>query len=171
MEVILRNVLGMKRNFRAGFQRRVLELQDDIITDVVRWPFGPIISECRLICIVGSVWRIRALMGVVKTPDLYRCAVSPGGQDGPSAQTWTASWWLLNQQQGRRGARRCLAERSVNACLRPRPFPHAQERFACRFSHAWRHGSCGTGVVTHDGRCVEGGCMVTTYRYANCSGG
>ncbi|MGB5045894.1 MAG: prolyl oligopeptidase family serine peptidase, partial [Nitrospira sp.] len=64
---------------RAGFQRWGLEMQDDL-TDAVQYAIRSGIANANRICIVGSGYGgYAALMGAVKTPDLYRCAVSLGG--------------------------------------------------------------------------------------------
>ncbi|MEK6802738.1 MAG: alpha/beta fold hydrolase [Nitrospirota bacterium] len=82
---------------RAGFQRWGLEMQDDV-TDVVQWAIRSGLASAHRICIVGSGYGgYAALMGAVKTPDLYRCAVSLGGvTDLP--QVVSDSRWYLNQK-------------------------------------------------------------------------
>ena len=93
---------------RAGFQRWGLEMQNDL-TDVVQYAVRAGIANAGRICIVGSGYGgYAALMGVVKTPDLYRCAVSLGGvtdlpqlvSDGrgylnqkPMVEARIGSWW------------------------------------------------------------------------------
>jgi dipeptidyl aminopeptidase/acylaminoacyl peptidase len=55
------------------------EMQDDI-TDGARWLIEQGTSDPERICIVGASYGgYAALMGAVKTPDLYRCAVSFAG--------------------------------------------------------------------------------------------
>jgi dipeptidyl aminopeptidase/acylaminoacyl peptidase len=54
-------------------------MQDDL-TDGVRWLTDQGIADPQRICIVGASYGgYAALMGIVKTPDLYRCAVSWAG--------------------------------------------------------------------------------------------
>ena len=93
---------------RAGFQRWGLEMQNDL-TDVVQYAVRAGIANAGRICIVGSGYGgYAALMVVVKTPDLYRCAVSLGGvtdlpqlvSDGrgylnqkPMVEARIGSWW------------------------------------------------------------------------------
>ncbi|QSA96503.1 S9 family peptidase [Methylococcus sp. EFPC2] len=61
---------------RAGFQRWGLEMQDDI-TDGVHWLIQQKLADPQKVCIVGgSYGGYAALMGAIKTPELYRCAVS-----------------------------------------------------------------------------------------------
>ena len=82
---------------RTAFQRWGLEMQDDV-TDAVQWAIRSGLASAHRICIVGSGYGgYAALMGVVKTPDLYRCAVSLGGvTDLP--QVVSNSRWYLNQK-------------------------------------------------------------------------
>ncbi|MEQ1560726.1 MAG: alpha/beta fold hydrolase [Methyloglobulus sp.] len=61
---------------KSGFQRWGLEMQDDI-TDGVQWLIKEKIADPAKICIVGgSYGGYAALMGLAKTPELYRCGVS-----------------------------------------------------------------------------------------------
>ncbi len=56
-----------------------LEMQDDL-EDGARWLIGRGITDRSRICIVGgSYGGYAALMGAVKTPDFYRCAISYAG--------------------------------------------------------------------------------------------
>ena len=82
---------------RTGFQRWGLEMQDDL-TDAVRWAIRSGIANANRICIVGAGYGgYAALMGVVNTPDLYRCAASLGGvTDLP--ELVSDSRWYLNQK-------------------------------------------------------------------------
>lgn len=64
---------------RAGLQKWGLEMQDDL-TDGVHWAIAEQHVDPRRICVAGaSFGGYAALMGAVKTPDLYRCAVSFAG--------------------------------------------------------------------------------------------
>ncbi len=63
----------------AGLKRWGLEMQDDL-TDAVRWATANKLADASRICIVGASYGgYAALMGVVKTPELYRCAISFAG--------------------------------------------------------------------------------------------
>ncbi len=66
--------------FEAGLQRWGLEMQDDL-ADAARWAVENKVADPGRICMVGSglYAGYAALMGVVKTPDLYQCAVSFAG--------------------------------------------------------------------------------------------
>ncbi len=93
---------------RAGFQRWGLEMQDDL-TDAVQYAIRSGLANANRTCIVGAGYGgYAALMGTVKTPDLYRCAVSLGGvtdlpqlvSDGrgylnqkPMVEARIGSWW------------------------------------------------------------------------------
>jgi dipeptidyl aminopeptidase/acylaminoacyl peptidase len=64
---------------RAGFQQWGLKMQDDVV-DGTRWLIDQKLADSRRICIVGwSYGGYAALMGAIKTPDFYRCAVSMAG--------------------------------------------------------------------------------------------
>ena len=80
LQVNFRGSSGYGEDFlRAGFQRWGLEMQDDI-TDAVRWAIQQGIANANRICIVGASYGgYAALMGAVKTPDLYQCAISIAG--------------------------------------------------------------------------------------------
>ncbi|HEX4985730.1 MAG TPA: S9 family peptidase [Burkholderiales bacterium] len=80
LQINFRGSWGFGHEFMtAGFRRWGLEMQDDI-TDGVRWAIERGIADPGRICIVGgSYGGYAALMGVAKTPALYRCAVSFAG--------------------------------------------------------------------------------------------
>jgi dipeptidyl aminopeptidase/acylaminoacyl peptidase len=64
---------------QAGFQQWGLAMQDDV-TDGAQWLIDRKLADPVRICIVGwSYGGYAALMGAVKTPDLFRCAVSIAG--------------------------------------------------------------------------------------------
>ena len=63
----------------AGFQQWGLKMQDDV-TDGTQWLIEQKLADPGHICIVGwSYGGYAALMGAIKTPALYRCAVSMAG--------------------------------------------------------------------------------------------
>lgn len=63
----------------AGLQRWGLEMQDDL-TDAVQWAIAQGVADPKRVGIVGfSYGGYAALMGSVKTPELFRCAVSVAG--------------------------------------------------------------------------------------------
>ncbi|KAF1036029.1 MAG: Dipeptidyl aminopeptidase BIII [Herbaspirillum frisingense] len=56
-----------------------MEMQDDV-TDGVHWSIAQGIADPAKVCIVGgSYGGYAAMMGAIKTPDLYRCALSING--------------------------------------------------------------------------------------------
>jgi dipeptidyl aminopeptidase/acylaminoacyl peptidase len=64
---------------QAGFQQWGLAMQDDL-TDGTRWLIDQKLANPNRICIVGwSYGGYAALMGAIKTPDLFRCAASMAG--------------------------------------------------------------------------------------------
>jgi dipeptidyl aminopeptidase/acylaminoacyl peptidase len=80
LQVDFRGSSGHGRDFMtAGLKRWGLEMQDDI-TDATRWLVDSGVADPKRVCIVGgSYGGYAALMGAIKTPDLYRCAVSFAG--------------------------------------------------------------------------------------------
>jgi dipeptidyl aminopeptidase/acylaminoacyl peptidase len=64
---------------QAGFAEWGLKMQDDVV-DGTRWLIDRGLADPSRICIVGwSYGGYAALMGAIKTPDLYRCAASMAG--------------------------------------------------------------------------------------------
>ena len=60
---------------KAGFGEWGAKMQDDV-TDATRWAIAQGIADPKRICIFGgSYGGYAALQGVVKEPDLYRCAI------------------------------------------------------------------------------------------------
>ncbi|MEQ1794521.1 MAG: S9 family peptidase [Nitrospira sp.] len=80
LQINFRGSRGYGEEFeRAGFQRWGLEMQDDL-ADGVQWAIQQGFANAGRVCIVGgSYGGYAALMGVARTPDLYRCAVSFAG--------------------------------------------------------------------------------------------
>ena len=64
---------------RAGYEEWGRRMQDDV-TDATRWAIQTGIADRDRVCIMGvSYGAYSALMGVVREPDLYRCAVGEAG--------------------------------------------------------------------------------------------
>ncbi|RZI58535.1 MAG: S9 family peptidase [Rubrivivax sp.] len=80
LQVNFRGSDGQGREFAmAGLRRWGLEMQDDL-TDAVEWAVKRGVADPARVCIVGgSYGGYAALMGLVKTPSLYRCGVSFAG--------------------------------------------------------------------------------------------
>jgi len=61
---------------RAGWGQWGLKMQDDI-TDGVSWAIEQGIADPRKVCIYGASYGgYAALMGLIKTPELYRCGIA-----------------------------------------------------------------------------------------------
>jgi dienelactone hydrolase len=68
-----------KRHHQAGIRQWGLGMQDDL-ADGARWAVAQGIADPKRICIVGgSYGGYAAMMGVIKDPDVFRCAVSWSG--------------------------------------------------------------------------------------------
>lgn len=80
LQVNFRGSSGYGHDFKlAGLQRWGLEMQDDL-SDAVAWAVQQRIADPARVCIVGASYGgYAALMGAIKIPDLYRCAVSING--------------------------------------------------------------------------------------------
>lgn len=80
LQVNFRGSTGFGRGLMAaGLKRWGLEMQDDL-TDAAQWVIARGTADPKRLCIAGaSFGGYAALMGVAKTPDLYRCAVSFAG--------------------------------------------------------------------------------------------
>jgi dipeptidyl aminopeptidase/acylaminoacyl peptidase len=64
---------------RAGYREWGGKIQDDV-TDATRWAIDQGIADAKRICIYGSSYGGYAAMeGVVKEPDLYKCAIADAG--------------------------------------------------------------------------------------------
>lgn len=164
LEARFRGTEGYGDEFlRAGFQRWGLEMQDDL-TDAVQYAIRSGIANANRICIVGSGYGgYAALMGAVKTPDLYRCAVSLGGvTDLP--QVVSDSRWYLNQKP--------MAELRIGSWWNDRdrlretsPISHARE---IRTPLLLMHGLMDRSVPVSQGRDMADALKaanVTSYRY------
>lgn len=107
LQVNFRGSTGYGAEFqKAGFQRWGQEMQEDL-EDAVQWAVSQGVADARRICIVGASYGgYAALMGVVKTPRLYRCAVSFAGVSNLSdlALHWTE---FIG---GKEGSRRVLGD-------------------------------------------------------------
>lgn len=81
----------------AGRRRWGLEMQDDI-TDGAMWLVDQGIADPQRMCIVGASYGgYAALMGAVKTPDLFQCAVSFAGVSDLKLLL-RRSFWFRNRE-------------------------------------------------------------------------
>ncbi|MGJ7603448.1 alpha/beta hydrolase family protein [Variovorax sp. LT1R20] len=80
MQINFRGSIGYGQDFReAGRRRWGLEMQDDL-ADGLGWLVEQGIANPKRACIVGASYGgYAALMGAVKDPTLYRCAISIAG--------------------------------------------------------------------------------------------
>lgn len=80
LQVNFRGSSGYGRDFKAaGLRRWGLEMQDDL-SDAVQWAVEQGVADPARVGIVGASYGgYAALMGVVKTPKQFRCAVSFAG--------------------------------------------------------------------------------------------
>lgn len=86
---------GFGLAFKAAGYRQWGGLMQDDVTDGVRWLIDQGIADAKRICIMGgSYGGYSALMGAVKTPDLYRCAISINGvTDLPELYEEDSKFW------------------------------------------------------------------------------
>lgn len=80
LQVNFRGSTGYGQKFRqAGFKQWGLAMQDDL-TDGVKWLIAEGIVDTDRICIFGASYGgYAALMGLIKTPELYRCGIDYAG--------------------------------------------------------------------------------------------
>lgn len=80
LQINFRGSGGYGMDFQlAGYRQWGAQMQDDV-TDATRWAITQGIAPADRICIYGgSYGGYAALMGVVREPDLYRCAIGSAG--------------------------------------------------------------------------------------------
>lgn len=80
LQVNFRGSAGYGRDhLTAGYKRWGLEMQDDL-TDATRWAIAQGVADKDRICIYGASYGgYAALMGAIKEPGLYKCAVGQVG--------------------------------------------------------------------------------------------
>lgn len=76
LQVNFRGSGGYGRDFLySGYRRWGLEMQDDV-TDATQWAIASGVTDSESVCIFGASYGgYASLMGAVKEPDLYRCAI------------------------------------------------------------------------------------------------
>ncbi len=80
LRVNFRGSGGFGRSFIAAGHRQWGKKMQDDVTDATRWAIAQGKIDPARICIFGSSYGgYSALMGVVREPDLYRCAISTAG--------------------------------------------------------------------------------------------
>jgi dipeptidyl aminopeptidase/acylaminoacyl peptidase len=80
LQVNFRGSGGYGRAYeQSGYRRMGLQMQDDL-TDVVEWVVGKGFADPGRVCIYGAGYGgYAALMGLIRTPKLYRCGIDYGG--------------------------------------------------------------------------------------------
>lgn len=80
LEPSFRGTTGFgQRHWRAGWRQWGLAMQDDL-ADGARWAVKQGLADGKRICIAGASYGgYAALMGLVKDPDLFKCAVNSAG--------------------------------------------------------------------------------------------
>lgn len=80
LRVNFRGSAGFGRRFiEAGYRQWGLKMQDDV-TDATRWVIGQGTVDPQRVCIWGgSYGGYAALMGSIREPDLYKCAIATAG--------------------------------------------------------------------------------------------
>jgi dipeptidyl aminopeptidase/acylaminoacyl peptidase len=80
LQVNFRGTPGLGPDFKAaGYREWGRAMQDDL-TDATRWAMAEQIAPAERICIMGIGYGgYAALMGAVREPNLYRCAIGYGG--------------------------------------------------------------------------------------------
>jgi dipeptidyl aminopeptidase/acylaminoacyl peptidase len=80
LQVNFRGSGGYGRAYeQSGYRRMGLQMQDDL-TDAVEWVVGKGFADPGRVCIYGAGYGgYAALMGLIRTPKLYRCAIDYGG--------------------------------------------------------------------------------------------
>lgn len=104
------------RHFSAGWKQWGLAMQDDL-ADAVAWATKERLIDPARVCIVGASYGgYAALMGAVRHPDLYRCAVSHVGVTDLNLM-YTAAWGNISEQSKRFDLPALLGDRVADAAL------------------------------------------------------
>jgi dienelactone hydrolase len=93
---------------QAGYRKWGTLMQDDM-TDAVRWAIAQGIADPGRVCIMGASYGgYSALMGAVREPDLYRCAIAFAGVY--DLNTWAGSTDIKRRASGREYLDRVLGD-------------------------------------------------------------
>ena len=86
---------------RAGWKKWATTMQDDV-ADAVKWAVGQKMIDPKRVCIAGASYGgYAALMGPIRYPDLYRCAVAWAGVSDPRF-LFDDTWQSDLSDEGRR---------------------------------------------------------------------
>jgi dipeptidyl aminopeptidase/acylaminoacyl peptidase len=94
------------KHFASSFKQWGLTMQDDI-TDGVQWAIDQGVADPKRVCIYGASYGGYAtMMGLAKTPDLYKCGINYVGVTdldlflGATWSDFAYSAWLNNEMKG-----------------------------------------------------------------------
>lgn len=102
------------RHFEAGWRQWGLAMQDDV-TDAVRWAIQQGHADPKRICIAGASYGgYAALMGLVREPQLFRCAVNWVGVTDPML-LFEVRWSDITREFKTYGASRLIGDPKTEA--------------------------------------------------------
>jgi dipeptidyl aminopeptidase/acylaminoacyl peptidase len=88
------------RHFRAGWRQWGRAMEDDV-TDALNWAVGEGLVDAKKVCIAGASYGGYAtLMGLVRTPELYRCGVAWAAVTDPRL-LFEGSWRSETSEEAR----------------------------------------------------------------------
>jgi acetyl esterase/lipase len=103
-----------RRHFEAGWRQWGLAMQDDV-TDALRWAIQQGHADPKRICIAGASYGgYAALMGLVREPQLFRCAVNWLGVTDPML-FFEVRWSDITREFKTYGAARLIGDPQTEA--------------------------------------------------------
>jgi dipeptidyl aminopeptidase/acylaminoacyl peptidase len=105
-----------QKHFRAGFKQWGQAMQDDL-ADAARWAVAQGVADAKRVAIAGASYGgYAALMGLVKDPDVFRCAVNWVGVSDLNL-LYSASWDDISPEFKRWGMPAMLGDREKDAAM------------------------------------------------------
>jgi dipeptidyl aminopeptidase/acylaminoacyl peptidase len=105
-----------QKHFRAGFKQWGQAMQDDL-ADAARWAVAQGVADAKRVAIAGASYGgYAALMGLVKDPDVFRCAVNWVGVSDLNL-LYSASWDDISPEFKRWGMPVMLGDREKDAAM------------------------------------------------------
>ena len=105
-----------RKHFEAGWKQWGRAMQDDL-ADAAKWAVDKGIADPRRICILGASYGgYAALMGLVRHPELFRCAVQWVGVTDPML-LYDIGWSDITEAAKTHGMPRLLGDRVQDAAL------------------------------------------------------
>jgi dipeptidyl aminopeptidase/acylaminoacyl peptidase len=105
-----------QKHFKAGFKQWGLAMQDDL-ADAARWAIAQGVADPKRVAIAGASYGgYAALMGLVKDPDVFRCAVNWVGVSDLDL-LHSASWDDIPKDFKRWGLQVMLGDREKDAAM------------------------------------------------------